>query len=54
MRLIGWEAIEHASENELTLSKYADPIEDARDGLTPFEACGVAMEDPNLIYVDVE
>jgi hypothetical protein len=38
----------------LKLSKYADPIEGARDDLTPSEAEEVCQEDPNLIYIVVE
>lgn len=53
-RLKGWEAIDYASENKLTLNKYADPFEGPREGLTPFEATRVAMEDPSLIYIDIE
>jgi len=33
--------------------KYSDPIEDAREDLTPDEARKVALEDPSLIYLDV-
>jgi len=50
--LSGYEAIEYAEANGLTLSKYNDPIEDAREGLTPDEARKIAAEDPNLIYVE--
>lgn len=54
MKLTGQAAIAIAEANGLTLSKYADPIEDARTGLDPDEARKVASEDPNLIYIDVE
>ena len=40
MKLSGHEAIEYAEANDLPLSKYADPTEDAR-------------EDPSLIFVEV-
>lgn len=53
MRLTRTEAIEYAAEHGLTLSKYADPIEDGRDGLTVEEAELVAREDAGLIYLDV-
>ena len=33
------------------LSKYNDPIETAREGLTPEEARAVAREDSRLIYL---
>jgi hypothetical protein len=49
--LSGYEAIEYAEANGLTLSKYADPTEDAREGVTPAEARKIASEDPSLIYV---
>ena len=52
--LIGIEAVEYAREHGLKLSKYADPIEGARDDLTPSEAEEVCREDPNLIYIVVE
>jgi hypothetical protein len=53
MRLEGYAAIEFAQANNLTLNKYADPIEDAREGLTPEEATDVAREDERLIWIDV-
>ena len=49
--LTGIAAIEYAEANDLTLSKYTDPIEDARVGLTTDEARKVAAEDPRLIYL---
>lgn len=52
MKLTGYEAIAYAEQNDLTLSKYADPTEDAREGLTVEEARKVASEDPTLIYID--
>jgi hypothetical protein len=51
--LSGYAAIEYAEANGLALSKYNDPIEDAREGLTPAEARKIAAEDPNLIYLPV-
>lgn len=52
-RLTGIEAIEHAETKGLTLNKYTDPVEEAREGLTPEEARRIAKEDPSLIYLDV-
>jgi DNA-binding XRE family transcriptional regulator len=52
-RLHGREAIEYAGTHGLTLSKYADPIEDAREGLSIEEAEEVLSEDPGLIYVEM-
>lgn len=54
MKLKGYEAITYAQNNDLTLSKYNDPIEDARDGLTLDEARKIASEDPSLIYIEVK
>jgi len=54
MRLEGYKAIEYASAYGLALSKYADPVEDARGSLSVEEAREIAREDPSLIYVDVE
>jgi len=53
MKLSGHEAIEYAEANDLPLSKYADPTEDAREGLTTEEAREIAREDPSLIFVEV-
>jgi hypothetical protein len=52
-RIEGLAAIEYAEAHGLTLSKYTDPTEEARDGLTVAEAQRVSAEDPSLIYVDV-
>ena len=40
--LEGFAAIEYAEEHGLSLSKYNDPTEDSREGLTPDEARAVA------------
>lgn len=52
--LTGNEAIEYAEDNGLTLNKYADPVEGAREGLGLDEARKVAAEDPSLIYINIE
>lgn len=44
-------AAERALSQGLTLGKYADPTEDAREGLTADEAADVAREDVSLVYV---
>lgn len=52
----GHEAIERAerlSDRRCRLRKYADPVEGARDWLTPDEAREIAAEDPGLIYLRV-
>ena len=51
--LHGQEAIDWAERHGATLSKYSDPLEAARDGLTVEEAREIAREDPGLIYVVV-
>lgn len=50
--LTGHDAIEYAESHGLTLSKYNDPTEGAREGLSVDEARQVAREDPSLIYVE--
>ncbi len=52
MILTGHDAIEVAEALGLTLNKYNDPTEAAREGLTPDEARKVAREDPSLIWMD--
>lgn len=54
MKLSGYEAINYAEANSLTLNKYTDPTENAREGLTPDEARKVAAEDPSLIWCEME
>jgi hypothetical protein len=53
VRLQGRAAIAHAESRGLSLSKYGDPTEDGRDGLTVSEAQEVAHGDPSLIYLDI-
>lgn len=52
-RLKGHDAIRYASERGRRLSKYADPTEDAPDGLSVPEAREVAAEDAGLIFLDL-
>lgn len=52
--LIGLDAIEFAEKHGLRLSKYADPTEDAREGLTVEEAREIAREDASLIYIKAD
>ena len=49
--ITGQAAIDHAEQSGLTLNKYADPIEEARDGLTIDEAEEVARVDASLIWI---
>jgi hypothetical protein len=51
--ITGYNAIEYAEKNGVTLSKYDDPIEGAREGLTIEEAISIAREDPGLIYIEI-
>lgn len=47
----GNEAIELAeADSSITLNKYNDPTEEAREGITIEEARQIAKEDVNLIY----
>lgn len=49
--LTGHEAIDYANEHDLSLNKYADPVEDARTGLSVEEANEIAREDARLIWI---
>lgn len=51
IRLTGTDAIDYAEEHGRSLSKYTDPVEEAREGLTPDEAREIAREDCSLIYI---
>ena len=53
MRLTGFEAIEFAEKEALTLNKRGDSIDDAQQGLSIAEAEAIAAEDPSLIWIDV-
>jgi len=54
--LSGWKALEYArayaASPGLVISKYADPIESSRAGLTLAEAEQIAKEDPGLIWIE--
>lgn len=53
VKLTGYAAITYAEySGQLTLNKYADPIEDAREGLSVEEARKIALEDPALIWIE--
>ena len=49
-KLTGLAAIDYAASHGVDLSKYADPTEDARDGLSVDEAREIAREDASLIW----
>jgi hypothetical protein len=53
MRLTGFDAIEYAEQEGLTLNKLADSIDDGASGLTIAEAEAIADEDADLIWLDV-
>jgi len=53
MRLTGFEAIEYAEKEGLTLHKSANSIDEGADGLTIAEAEAIADDDPELIWLDV-
>ena len=51
-KLTGSKAIEYAEAHGLTLNKYTDPTEEAREGLSVDEARQIAREDPSLIWIE--
>jgi hypothetical protein len=53
MRLTGFQAIDYAEQEGMTLNKSADRIDEARTGLSVAEAEAIAAEDPNLIWIEV-
>ena len=53
-RYNGFEAIFAAKKLGVPLSKYADPVEGPREGLTVLEAEEIAREDASLIYLDIK
>jgi hypothetical protein len=53
MRLSGFDAIEYAEKEGLTLNKTADSIDDGASGLSVAEAEAIADDHPELIWVDV-
>ncbi len=53
MRLTGFEAITFAEREGLTLNKLADRIDEAQEGLSIAEAEAIAVDRPEVIYLDV-
>jgi hypothetical protein len=53
MRLSGFDAIEYAEKEGLTLNKSADSIDDGAAGLSIAEAEAIADDRPELIWLDV-
>jgi hypothetical protein len=53
MRLTGFDAIEFAEKEGLTLNKAADSIDEQASGLTVAEAEAIAADNPELIWLVV-
>jgi hypothetical protein len=53
MHLTGFAAIEFAEKHGLTLTKKANRVDGPRTGLSIAEAEAIAVEDEELIYLDV-
>ena len=53
MRLTGFDAIAFAEREGLMLNKAADAIDDAAHNLTIAEAEAIAVDDPDLIWIEV-
>ena len=53
MRLTGFEAITFAEREGLTLSKLEDRVDEAQEGLSVAEAEAIALDSPELIYLDI-
>lgn len=53
MRLSGFDAIEYAEKEGLTLNKSADSVDDEVTGLSIAEAEAIASENPDLIWLNV-
>jgi len=53
MRLTGFEAIEFAEKEGLTLNKHPDAIDGPRQNLSVAEAESIAADTPELIWLDV-
>ncbi len=53
MRLTGFEAITFAEREGLALNKLEDSIDEPQQGLSVAEAEAIAVESPELIYLDI-
>jgi hypothetical protein len=53
MRLTGFDAIEYAEKEGLTLNKAADAVDDEVRGLSIAEAEAIATDNPDLIWLNV-
>jgi hypothetical protein len=54
MKLTGFDAISYAEQEGLSLHKSADHIDPARENLTIAEAEAIALESPELIWLEVD
>jgi hypothetical protein len=53
MKLTGFDAIQFAEQEGLALNKDADAIDEAATGLTVAEAEAIAVDSPELIWLEV-
>jgi hypothetical protein len=53
MRLTGFEAIEFAEKEGLSLNKAPDSIDEGQAGLNVAEAEAIAADNPDLIWLEV-
>ncbi|HEY4312171.1 MAG TPA: hypothetical protein VGN12_22170 [Pirellulales bacterium] len=53
MKLKGFDAIQFAEQEGLALNKDADSIDEAATGLTVAEAEAIAVDSPDLIWLEV-
>ncbi|HLW68081.1 MAG TPA: hypothetical protein VKS79_22375 [Gemmataceae bacterium] len=53
MRLTGFTAIEYAEKQGLPLNKHPDSVSGPRTDLSIGEASAIAVDDPELIWLDV-
>ncbi|HEX3869754.1 MAG TPA: hypothetical protein VHV77_04930 [Pirellulales bacterium] len=53
MKLVGFDAIEFAEKEGLTLHKQADHIDNGASGLSVAEAEAIATDNPDLIWLEV-
>lgn len=53
MKLIGFEAIDYAEQEGMVLNKAAESIDEAATGLSIAEAEAIALDRPELIWLEV-
>ena len=52
--LTGHDAIDYAETHGLTLNKYSDPMEGARELVEIAEAREIAADDPALVWIEMD